>query len=114
MATLHTTPMGTGDQIITDIDLAILGSGDAQYREFEIAVRKEYRWVPYFMYRKKRKEILTSFLVHKRMFENDQLIQDFERNARVNLKSAIARLSYSVHHRYFVPTGVFTKKLPNF
>ncbi|MFP6582318.1 MAG: hypothetical protein VCD00_07150 [Candidatus Hydrogenedentota bacterium] len=41
MATMHTTPTGTSDH--TDIDLAILGSDESRYADFETAVRKEYR-----------------------------------------------------------------------
>lgn len=93
MATMHTTPTGTSDQrLITDIDLAILGSDESRYTDFETAVRKEYRWVPYFLYRKKRKEILSSFLERQRIFDNDLLFRELEKNARTNLESAIARL----------------------
>ena len=90
MATMHTTPTGTSDH--TDIDLAILGSDESRYADFETAVRKEYRWVPDFLYRKKRKEILSSFLARERFFDNNLLFRELENNARTNLELAIARL----------------------
>lgn len=93
MATAHTTQIGTRDEkLITDIDLAILGSEESRYEIFEKAVRKEYRRVPMFLYKKKRKEILTSFLERERIFDNELFFQEFEENARRNLESAIARL----------------------
>lgn len=93
MATAHTTQIGTRDEkLITDIDLAILGSEESRYQIFEKAVRKEYRRVPMFLYKKKRKEILTSFLERERIFDNELFFQEFEENARRNLESAIARL----------------------
>jgi len=64
MATIHTAETEDSDQLlIVDIDLSILGSSRAVYEQFEKDVRYEYKLVPYFLYRKKRKEILTSFLV---------------------------------------------------
>jgi len=55
-------------------------------------VRDEYKLVPYFLYRKKRKEILTSFLERERIYQNDFFYDKFETQARANIGSAIKML----------------------
>ena len=93
MATLHTGQAESDDlKLMIDIDLTILGAPENTYSLFEKSVRKEYRLVPYFIYRKKRKEILSSFLARERIFKNDYFYSSFEAQARTNLGSAIKLL----------------------
>ena len=93
MATQHAVPASTGDtKLLVDIDLSILGESTDIYGEFEKNVRKEYRWVPYFMYRKKRREILESFLTRSRIYETEPYFDRYESRARENLENAVARL----------------------
>lgn len=93
MATLHNGEItNDADTLMVDIDLTILGASDAVYDEFEQNVRKEYRWVPFFMYRKKRAELLAQFLSADRLYHNDYFYDRFEQQARKNLTRAISRL----------------------
>lgn len=93
MATVHTAETEGNDQLlIVDIDLSILGSSQAVYDQFEKDVRYEYKLVPYFLYRKKRKEILASFLERDRIYMNDFFHSKLEERARVNLSHAISSL----------------------
>lgn len=93
MATLHTTEVGNAEEeVIVDIDLSILGCTAEIYEQFEKNVRKEYRLVPYFLYRKKRKEILQRFLSRDRIFHTDYFYQRYEYQARINIKNAIGNL----------------------
>ena len=63
MATLHNGEVKSNDEkLIVDIDLTILGAPEVVYDEFERNVRNEYKLVPSFIYRKKRKELLKAFL----------------------------------------------------
>ena len=90
MATLHTSRCESRDeQLIVDIDLSILGCPEAVYEDFERNVRKEYKWVPGFIYRKKRKEILNSFLDRDRIYVNDFFFEKFEQQARINIQKAL-------------------------
>ncbi len=94
MATLHNAPPATRDEsILIDIDLAVLGSDPATYAAFEKAVRKEYRFVPFFLYRKKRSEILQGFLERPVIYRHELLRAAWEQQARKNLAAAIADLS---------------------
>lgn len=94
MATVHAAPASGRDaSLLVDVDLSILGSEKNAYSEFESAVRKEYSWAPYFLYRKKRSGILASFLNRDRIYQNDYFFQRFEEKARQNIKNAIYMLS---------------------
>jgi len=93
MATIHTAETEGNDQLLmVDIDLSILGTNPAVYDQFEKDVRYEYKLVPYFLYRKKRKEILVSFLERDRIYKNDFFHTKLEDRARVNLSNAISSL----------------------
>lgn len=93
MATMHNVELVGNDQhLIVDIDLAILGASETDYDVFERNVRKEYKWVPFFLYKKKRKEVLLSFLDRQRIYTLDYFYNKFEDVARSNLERAIAQL----------------------
>jgi predicted metal-dependent HD superfamily phosphohydrolase len=93
MATCHNSPPSTKDELlVVDIDLTILGAREDIYKQFETDVRHEYRWVPGFIFRSKRKEILQSFLIRKRIYQHDYFYEKLEIQARNNLQEAIAQL----------------------
>lgn len=93
MATLHNGSVKSHDeQLIVDIDLAILGAPPAVYDQFERNVRKEYRLVPWFIYRKKRKELLQSFLSSASIYNLDPFKEKYESAARYNIGRAIDML----------------------
>ena len=74
MATLHTSNTSTNDEsLIVDIDLSILGCPEPVYDRFERDVRKEYKWVPWFLYKKKRRVILEGLLGRERVYMTDFL-----------------------------------------
>jgi len=93
MATQHTASVAEFDQkLLVDIDLSILGAPEQIYAQFEQAVRREYRWVPMPIYRRKRKQLLVDFLNRASVFQTDYFRDKFERNARDNLARAIVKL----------------------
>jgi len=93
MVTLHNGKTNTSDEeLMIDIDLSILGSSPMVYQAFEKNVRKEYRWVPYFLYCKKRKQILQGFLKQKQIYQTEFFNQLFEKQARKNLQVALLAL----------------------
>lgn len=90
MATCHTaTPSDPDQQLLVDIDLAILGSPPVRFAQYDQQVRAEYSWVPGFIYRMKRKQVLKSFLARMPIFQTDRFRERFEQQARANLQSAI-------------------------
>lgn len=93
MATQHNAAVHDNDErLIVDIDLAILGSNSELYEKFEVWVRREYKFIPSFIYKKKRKEILEGFLSRERIFSHEYFFEKFETSARNNLKNAINSL----------------------
>lgn len=93
MATLHhAVPSNNDERLIVDIDLSILGCNSELYDQFELWVRKEYKLIPTFIYKKKRKEILEVFLGRERIFSHEYFFDKFEQSARANLRNAIDSL----------------------
>jgi len=93
LATRHAAPPTSPDsQLVVDIDLAILGTDRDTYEEFEANVRKEYWWVPGPLFRRKRAEILQSFLDRPCMYSTESFRDRYEAAARSNLAAAITAL----------------------
>lgn len=93
LATRHGEEFLSGDAaLVVDIDLSILGREPEAYDVFERAIREEYKWVPWRIYRRKRSEVLSSFLGRSRIYATEHFRSHFELNARRNLQRAIAAL----------------------
>jgi predicted metal-dependent HD superfamily phosphohydrolase len=93
LATRHAVPATTPDsQLVVDVDLSILGAVETTYAAFEKNVRKEYRWVPAILFRRKRAEILASFLARPQIYGTEIFHELYERRARQNLAEAIGDL----------------------
>lgn len=94
LATRHeAAPADPDAALLVDIDLSILGREREEYDRFEKNVRKEYRWVPWPLYRRKRREILESFLNRPNIYSGDYFRGKYEETARKNLERAIGALS---------------------
>lgn len=85
-------PQDRDAALLVDVDLSILGADAMRYEEFERQVRREYRWVPGYLFRRKRREILSSFLQRDRIFYTVEFRHRLESRARENLRNAIAIL----------------------
>jgi len=94
LATRHGEESLSGDAaLVVDIDLSILGREPEAYDVFEQAIREEYKWVPWPVYRRKRAEILSSFLGRTAIYATEHFRSRFESRARENLRRAIDSLS---------------------
>lgn len=88
MATRHTAVPSDGDQqLLVDIDLSILGAERARFDEYEQQIRKEYAYVPGFLFRRKRREILKGFLDRPAIYSTPDFHAALEARARDNLRS---------------------------
>lgn len=93
MATRHdATPVKPDEQVLVDIDLSILGADAARFDEYEAQVREEYAWVPGFVFKRQRREILQGFLDRPSIYATAQFKNQLEKKARVNLARAISNL----------------------
>lgn len=92
MATRHTAnPILPDEQLLVDIDLSILGAEQARFDEYEEQIRKEYAFVPRWLFRRKRRAILQGFLDRPSIYSTTHFKQALERRASENLKRAITR-----------------------
>jgi predicted metal-dependent HD superfamily phosphohydrolase len=55
-------------------------------------VQDEYGWVPQFLFRRKRREILAEFLARKSIYSTPSIRDLLEARARENLARSIALL----------------------
>lgn len=88
----HDTPENLDGQFMLDIDLSILGTAPDIYDAFETHIRREYRRVPGFIFRKKRKAILEGFLARDQIYATEHFRKKLEDQARENLTRAISQL----------------------
>jgi predicted metal-dependent HD superfamily phosphohydrolase len=97
MATRHGDSSQAGDEAsLVDIDLSILGTDPPTYNRYEQQIRKEYTFVPSFIYRKKRAAILRDLLGRPRIYTSGHVAAATERQARANLLNAVSALE--AHH----------------
>ena len=90
LATRHTAePVLPDEQLLVDVDLGILGAGQARFAEYERQIREEYAFVPALLFRHKRKAILRSFLQRSRIYSTPHFFVALEQTARRNLQRAI-------------------------
>lgn len=86
MATCHAAPTATVDEaLLVDIDLAILGADPARFAEYERQVRDEYAWVPGFLYRRKRREVMRGFAQRQPLYLTPAMRDRCEAQALRNL-----------------------------
>lgn len=94
LATRHSAAPQTGDeQLLVDIDLAILGAAPQRFAEYERQIRAEYAHVPEALFRAKRAEILAGFAARPQLYGTPALRERFEAAARRNLAQAMAGLA---------------------
>ncbi|MGB2926301.1 MAG: hypothetical protein WBB82_13450 [Limnothrix sp.] len=87
-------------QFMLDIDLAILGSTAAEFRKFELNIRREYAWVSQETYCRKRVEVLQSFFGYAErvnswrspIYQTDYFREHYEAQAEQNVAQAITSL----------------------
>lgn len=94
MATRHAgEPRSRDEELLTDIDLHVLGASPERFDEYEAQVRREYRWVPGPIFRRRRSEILRGFLARDPLYRTEECRARFEEPARANLRRSLERLA---------------------
>ncbi len=85
-------PRTVDEQIMLDVDLAILGARAEVFDGYEGQVRSEYQTVPEALFRANRRRILQGFLARERLYHTDLFHERLETTARHNLARSIAAL----------------------
>lgn len=100
MATCHNTQPQTPDQeILLDVDLAILGAPAALFDAYETQIRAEYASVPEETFRKGRRQILEAFLSRRPIFHTHYFSAHYEAQAHANLRRSVSRLQDRQQYR---------------
>jgi len=93
MATRHNAvPEEHDDKIVVDIDLSILGAGEARFDEYENQIRQEYAWVDEVFFGQARAAVLRSFLNRRFIYSTEDFRSRLELRARHNLTTSMRRL----------------------
>ncbi len=80
-------------QLFLDADMAILGADQATYERYALGIRREHRRIPAFMFARGRRAFLRDVLARPSIFLTDHFRRRYERRARENLQTELARLS---------------------
>lgn len=91
MVTTHSEPpLSIDEQLVVDIDLAILGATEQRFAEYEKQIREEYTSVPDDLFKRERRNILNAFLNRKAIYYSVYFHSLLEERARSNILRAIA------------------------
>ncbi|MEM8859104.1 MAG: N-methyl-D-aspartate receptor NMDAR2C subunit [Chloroflexota bacterium] len=85
-------PQSADGQLLVDIDLSILGAEPARFAQYDAQVREEYSWVEEQAYKIGRSRIMQSFLDRERIYYTAYFAENYEAQARINLRDLIERL----------------------
>jgi predicted metal-dependent HD superfamily phosphohydrolase len=97
LATKHNGEVTDEDQnLLLDIDLHILCVSLRRYKQYTVAIRKEYEWIPWEEYAKARIQILQNFLDRDTIFYHKAFVERYEAKARFNLRQEISFLRREV------------------
>ncbi|MGE3109436.1 MAG: hypothetical protein AB7G11_15315 [Phycisphaerales bacterium] len=88
----HETPARGDPAVISDIDLAILGSDPVEYEEYRRAIRDEFAFASDEQFRTGRIAFLERMLERRSIFATPYCQREYEWRARDNLESELDRL----------------------
>ena len=88
----HQSSAASDTNYFTDADLSVLGHPWEQYTHYYQGVRKEYAVYPNVVYNAGRRKVLKHFLAMDSLFKTDFFRDQYEAQARLNLKSELALL----------------------
>lgn len=74
---------------VLDIDLAILGSDEKRFAEYEQQIQFEYAWVDADVYQVKRKQVLQQFEQMNPIYQTSYFNQRLEIQAKINLSKYV-------------------------
>ena len=89
-ATHDPDPADAPGVVISDADLAILGSTREKYVQYAQGIRQEYSHVPQDAYRAGRAQVLRGFLDREHIFRTAYARSHWEAQARDNMTSELA------------------------
>ena len=89
----HNSPTALEEQLIGDMDLAILGKSEKVFQQYERNIRREYSFVSDKDFKNGRTQALKYFHSQKTIFYTELFQNKYEAQARINLEKAIQKLN---------------------
>ncbi len=90
LASKHREPPSDPDtRVFVDVDLAILGQPWDRFAAYEEEIRREYRWVPSWLFRRKRRALLKAFLARPSIYCTRPFRERYEERARENIARSV-------------------------
>jgi predicted metal-dependent HD superfamily phosphohydrolase len=80
-------------RLFLDLDISIFGARPELYREYSRAIRQEYEWVPWPIYREGRSKILSGFLQRAHIFFTAYFNEKYGDQARRNIEDELKVLT---------------------
>lgn len=100
MSTKHTEPSDTpAGRYMQDVDLAILGAGDYDFKKYDSNIRKEWLHIDISVYARNRIDVLKSFINRPHIYNTLFFQHMYERRAVENIGWAIKRLQYEMENQ---------------
>ncbi|MEM7126123.1 MAG: N-methyl-D-aspartate receptor NMDAR2C subunit [Chloroflexota bacterium] len=95
-ATDHKSIPADGDsRLLVDIDLAGLGASSEAYSRYSQQIRQEFQTVPWEEYAQGRTLLLQGFLNRSTIYVTEYFHQQYEEQARANIRAEIEELARS-------------------
>lgn len=92
-ATKHHETNDEDTALLLDVDLSILGMPPDVFAAYDVAIRREFEWVPEAQFRDGRVRVLTGFLRRDRIFRTESMFERYESQAKANLAQAVESLT---------------------
>jgi predicted metal-dependent HD superfamily phosphohydrolase len=87
----HVVTNGSSDcALFLDVDMSILGIQPDVYKRYTELIRKEYKWVPSFLFNKNRGAMLQNWLARDVIFYTPVMRDQLESQARINLQNELS------------------------
>jgi predicted metal-dependent HD superfamily phosphohydrolase len=83
-------------QVMMDIDISIFGSHPNIFKEYNIAIRNEYSFIPDSIYNVERIKVLSFFLAKPTIYQTSYFYNLYEEQARKNITNCIELLLLDV------------------
>jgi predicted metal-dependent HD superfamily phosphohydrolase len=88
---------GPAEELVVDIDLAILGRDPVRFLEYEHAIAEEYAHVPWVAYTLARGRFLEGLLRSPAIFRTPAFRDRYEEMARANIAALLSSARYRAH-----------------
>lgn len=79
-------------KLFSDISLSVLGRPRETYLDYTMRIQQEYQFATKEQYIETRQIVLNKFLQRERIFYSDLLFNEYEENARENIKWELGHL----------------------